>query len=55
MATELTCSGCDEPLADHCEHCSWLACDNRDCTHRFYDLDRGVLLMRDGTVEVMGT
>ena len=52
----LHCSGCEQVLAEHCEtqDCMWLVCSHRDCDHQVYDLDRGALLMRDGTVEVLG-
>lgn len=52
----LVCSQCGEEVMAHCAHekCGWLACCNRECDARFYDIGRGILLHNDGKVERLG-
>lgn len=59
MATaRLRCNHCEQPLTFHCPEsntlCDWLACTNRACTARIYDLHRGLLQHTDGHVEAWG-
>ena len=52
----IPCTSCRTTLDPHCGSptCHWLACLTPGCTVRFYDTDRGVRSMRDGTVEQLG-
>ena len=55
MAMKLRCSHCEEELKPHCKHCTWLKCTTIGCTAGVYDLDRLVLLHRDGTLEPLAS
>lgn len=53
MATVITCNICDRELTEHCPHgrCGWMKCTNRNCEAAVYDVHRGILVRRSGTVE----
>lgn len=47
------CTLCGNALVGHCEaDCAWLRCTSRSCDAAVYDVRAGVLLRRDGAVEV---
>ena len=52
----IPCTSCHATLDRHCSSptCHWLACLSTACTVRFYDTDRGVRSLRNGTVETLG-
>lgn len=50
------CTTCTATLEPHCSSptCHWYACLTSACDARFYDTDRGVRSLRNGTIEVLG-
>ena len=53
----IRCTSCGHELSRHCSvshTCRWMACLTPGCKARFYDTDRGVRSLRDGTIEVLG-
>lgn len=48
----LTCNVCPSELTRHCDDidCGWWVCTDKSCTAATYDVRRGWLINRDGTV-----
>lgn len=54
-STPLLCNECQKPCQLHCESetCGWIECTNTKCRVQRYDLDRGLMMVREAGLSMV--